>query len=259
MPIHLGGSRIDSLKLGGQNIGDGYLGTVKVFGSEPLPSGYYAELLADSPVGLWKLAETSGTTAADSSGNGRNGTYVNSPTLGATGLLPSVADGTAHFDHNATQYVEVPHDAVYNFGGPYSLAAVVNIDANRDYNAVIGKTASGVPAPFDVWIGSGGQVQFFHYSGGQTLNTGTNSNLPAGTTHHLGFVWDGQDVFMYINGTLDRQVGYGPRTPGNYTTNPVRIGSRDDLVTKMDGRIQAAALFASAIPAQRWADYYAAR
>jgi hypothetical protein len=38
MPIYLGGSRIDSLKLGGTNIGAGYLGTVQVFGgADPTP------------------------------------------------------------------------------------------------------------------------------------------------------------------------------------------------------------------------------
>src|SRR5262245_17175074 len=35
--------------------------------------------------GLWKLDETSGTSASDSSGNGANGTYSGSPQLGNTG------------------------------------------------------------------------------------------------------------------------------------------------------------------------------
>jgi hypothetical protein len=37
MPIYLGGSRVDSLKLGGTNIGSGFLGTVQVFGAEAAP------------------------------------------------------------------------------------------------------------------------------------------------------------------------------------------------------------------------------
>lgn len=39
---------------------------------------YYDEVLADNPIGLWKLDEPSGTTAADSSGNGRTAVYVGS-------------------------------------------------------------------------------------------------------------------------------------------------------------------------------------
>ncbi len=38
-------------------------------------------VLEDAPVGYWRLNETSGTTAVDSSGNNRNGTYVNGERL----------------------------------------------------------------------------------------------------------------------------------------------------------------------------------
>lgn len=41
-------------------------------GASSLP----AAILALSPLGYWKLNDTSGTTAVDSSGNGRNGTYT---------------------------------------------------------------------------------------------------------------------------------------------------------------------------------------
>lgn len=40
-------------------------------------------ILAQSPYGYWKLDETSGTTATDSSGNGRHGTYSGTYTLAA--------------------------------------------------------------------------------------------------------------------------------------------------------------------------------
>lgn len=45
--------------------------------------GYDIEVLADSPVGYWKLEETTGTTAVDASGNGRDGVYKGSISLGA--------------------------------------------------------------------------------------------------------------------------------------------------------------------------------
>ena len=46
---------------------------------------YDTEILADSPVGYWKLNETSGTTAYDSSGNGNNGTLHGGITLNQPG------------------------------------------------------------------------------------------------------------------------------------------------------------------------------
>lgn len=41
---------------------------------------YASEVLADTPIRYWKLDETSGTVAVDSSGNGGNGTYTVSAT-----------------------------------------------------------------------------------------------------------------------------------------------------------------------------------
>jgi RHS repeat-associated protein len=60
-----------------------------------LPSGPnpYASLAkGQSPYAYWRLGESSGTTMADTSGNGRAGTYVNSPTLGGGGALPGDSD-----------------------------------------------------------------------------------------------------------------------------------------------------------------------
>jgi trimeric autotransporter adhesin len=47
MPIYLGDTRIDSLKMGGQNISAGYLGTIQVFGADapaPPPTGDPSDL-----------------------------------------------------------------------------------------------------------------------------------------------------------------------------------------------------------------------
>ena len=38
------------------------------------PVPYSTEVIADTPAIYWRLGETSGTVAADSSGNNRNGT-----------------------------------------------------------------------------------------------------------------------------------------------------------------------------------------
>jgi hypothetical protein len=46
---------------------------------------YQGEVLVDSPVGYWRLGETSGTIANDETANNLDGTYVNAPTLGVAG------------------------------------------------------------------------------------------------------------------------------------------------------------------------------
>ena len=58
---------------------------------------YSAAVLVDAPYAYYRLGEASGTTAADSSGNGRHGTYATTNiTLGATGLLTNGSQQSGH-------------------------------------------------------------------------------------------------------------------------------------------------------------------
>ncbi len=62
-----------------------------------LPTTYDAYIASLSPTLWWKAAEASGTVAADSSGNGHNGTYSSSGvTYGVTGPIPG--DTAVSFD-----------------------------------------------------------------------------------------------------------------------------------------------------------------
>lgn len=52
-------------------------------------AAYRTEVLADTPVGYWRLGESAGATAADDSGNGYAGTYNGDPTLAKRGAGPA--------------------------------------------------------------------------------------------------------------------------------------------------------------------------
>src|SRR4051794_39973340 len=74
--------------------GAGLTVTPKGLGSTlaPLPNyGCTDTRSLDTPVGYWRLDETSGTSATDSTG-GRTGTYTGGYTLNQTGALSDVAD-----------------------------------------------------------------------------------------------------------------------------------------------------------------------
>jgi hypothetical protein len=53
---------------------------------------YRDAVMALLPAGYWRMGESSGTVAADSSGHGLTGTYVGAPTLGAAGALAGDSD-----------------------------------------------------------------------------------------------------------------------------------------------------------------------
>jgi hypothetical protein len=73
---------------------------------------YRAAVLAKNPVGYWRLGETAGTTAVDETGNGHNGTYIKSPTLGQPGAINGDPNTAVQF--NGTNYVEIPDSADFS-------------------------------------------------------------------------------------------------------------------------------------------------
>lgn len=82
-----------------------------------------AEILADSPLGFWKLDETSGTTATDSSGNGRHGTYTDASMAGASPGPCAVGGVSPLF--GAGDYVTVPSAAAWSIPSTLTIEALV--------------------------------------------------------------------------------------------------------------------------------------
>jgi hypothetical protein len=77
-------------------------------------SDYSDAILATSGlVGYWRLDETTGTVADDSSSGNRDGTINGSPTLGATSILP-YGGGTAIDFDGTDDYVTIPYAAALN-------------------------------------------------------------------------------------------------------------------------------------------------
>lgn len=63
---------------------------------------YHEVVRDDSPVGFWQLNETSGTTASDASGFGRDGEYSGGPTLGESSgiFLPTANTQSSSTGHS---------------------------------------------------------------------------------------------------------------------------------------------------------------
>jgi len=77
------------------------------------PRCYGDAVLADTPVGYWRLDETSGANAADSKGT-TTGTYTNGVTLGQAGALPDAANNKAATFDGVNDYVTMPYATALN-------------------------------------------------------------------------------------------------------------------------------------------------
>jgi type IV pilus assembly protein PilA len=105
-------------------------------------------------VGYWRLGETSGTTALDSSGNGNNGTYAGTPTRGQPSLSSDSSDPSVVFAPNS--WVDLPS---LGMRSDYSINALIRLPNNGGLAKPIistpsfglAVTVSGDPAYFPNW------------------------------------------------------------------------------------------------------------
>lgn len=220
-----------------------------------------AAVLADSPSGFWPLNESSGTTAADLSGNGRNGTYTGSYSLGAAvGSLPGV-DLTGG-------YVSIPDNAAWSSSagasGLLTVEAWVKFDTLAAQMNVVSKGAAN-NYEFDFRTGdviaSAFLGQVYTWPGAVVMGPGQATNqVAAGTPLHLAFTYDraAQSLIVYKNGVL---LSSDSSASGNATdgTAPLLIGERaDGAGVTLDGQVGCVALYPTALSAGRIAAHYAA-
>lgn len=103
-------------------------------GRQSPAAAFKAAALALSPAGMWMFDETSGTTAADSSGWGKNLTLTNGPVLTAGGPLGRYCE----FD-GSNDYAP---GAGISFTGEWSAVACVRIDTMAD-RQIVGNWMTG--------------------------------------------------------------------------------------------------------------------
>lgn len=159
---------------------------------------YASEVAADSPVLWWRLGEASGTTAADASGNGRDGTYVGSPTLGVGGL---VGDGDTAVGFDGVD------DYVSYSGSVLTSANAASVEAWVSAPTV----ASGSNFIFDL----AGTSQSIRWPIGPSLvdvvvnpsGTGTafvtHTSVSDGTRHHIVVTYSNttDTATVYVDGS----------------------------------------------------------
>lgn len=222
---------------------------------------YSSEVLADSPLGYWRMGDASGTTMTDSSPNGRHGSYINSPTLGTAGLLVGDSDTAITVNNVGTSspYGLVADDnsldnlsafTVEAFVKPSSTSGTPMIAA-RDDTTTAGRS-------FQFYI-SGGKLAFTKIANGVATATGATT-LAAGTTYHVAATYDGATLRVYVNGTQDGTAATSG-TLGASTTD-LRIGARRNtspITTDFfSGVIDEVAVYNTSLSPTRIAAHYTA-
>ena len=204
-------------------------------------------------VGHWKLDESSGSIAYDSSGVGNDGDYLGGAAPGANGPYPGDGANAAEFD-GSTAYVRVAHDEIYDIEEGITLAAWVQADAIGYFKTVIAKGDSAWRLHMDDM----NDRLTGHYSmegGGTVSGVDTTSTVSDGEWMHVVSTYDGTTAKIYVNGVLE-DSGIATATIDTNTA-PVCIGQNSQKGGRYwNGRIADVRVYNRAITEAEIAKIY---
>jgi hypothetical protein len=234
----------------------GFLEAADIVPPAPPPSGYDAVVLADAPAAYFKMAEISGTTAADSGPNSLTaGTYGSGATTGNPPIASGLAD-SALMSGGSNTYLDVPHNSVIDFtSGDFSVECWVILTTNTGNQQFI--------CLFDGSNGYrliliGGTFAFFTPS---RMVTSTTSPV-LGTTYHLVVTFNHTTgVYkIYVNGALEATSSTGQTNPALTSGADLFIGNLPPGIANVPwiGSMSNLALYGSELLLARVAAHYAA-
>ncbi len=188
------------------------------------PTSYADTVVADGPSHYYRLGETSGTMAADSSGNGRHATYQGHGLfepwiagkhvqLGKPGALAVDADPGIYLPDLAVKY----YDEARVFGELGSHAGLATANGPRTVEGWV-KTTSG-SFLVAVWGSAATNQRFAVHVRGTTVvvdRGGGALTLPAdrvlndGAWHQVVVSFDGANAVLFVDGQRRSSAALGP-------------------------------------------------
>lgn len=217
-------------------------------------------VLADSPVAYLKLADTSGTIAADTSGNGHTGTYHN-VILNQTGLISGEADKATAFN-GTTSYVDLGNPAALQIVGQIAIEAIVNtafpssgggiqlMIASKGYDGTNEDTFRFFVNPSN----STKQLQGGCFEGGGFTDNHAVANITwaSNETHIVAAQYTGTQWEVYIDGILAATFAstFGQlATAKNFILGGEDTGS---IVNFFNGIMEKVSIYNTSLSLARW-------
>jgi len=202
----------------------------------------------------WRLDETSGTVAVDSSGNGNDGVYTGTGfTLGVPGTC---ANSTAVDFDGADAYVKIGSspglDALVS---DFTVASWVNIDVGLLMRIFSNERINGIGGSWALGPQVGGNLRFTTLG---VQDYDQVSSVVVGNWHHIALVFDANFMaHFYLDGVLQGSVAGG--APGNAPTPVWFIGVLDltgPFPEWFDGQIDDVQIYSGSATADEVLDLF---
>lgn len=156
-----------------------------------------------------KFNETTGTTAGDSSGNARNGTYTGGFTLNQAKIIPGVLDPAVLFN-GSTGYATFPDNDAYSLVKTGELTIIVGftllaLPAAGTHATLVSKAhPDGLNYEHSFWISSGGVLEGIHHA---LLGANYCTAASAGGAISVGTTYLGIMTYKQSRASLGQPIG----------------------------------------------------
>ncbi len=202
---------------------------------------YPSVILADSPVGYWRLDDASGPTVTATVGN--NLTATNSPTFGAAGLLTGDADTAMSFVGASVQRAEGSDTGLPTGNSAWSVEAWIKTSTATEMGVVDwGDSEAGTPNGVAMIVNNG--VLAFDTSWRYREFAG--ASLKDNAVHHIVMTYDGTTMRGYTDGVASANTyTLGAMSLTLIGAVGMRIGRRPAL--NFTGTIDEVAIYATAL------------
>ena len=199
-------------------------------------AGQRVPVEAPRPVGHWTLDEGSGTTVADVSGNGNDGTIMDNPDLDDPTWIAGVYGGALEFHGTGVagtggDFIDCGNDASLDITGPISIALWIRPDADdpEGKGTSGGETAPMAKATSDWswqvrygWGGAPTPYMSFTFNTSPRAWASVGRNLERYEWCHIACSYDGTTLKCYLDGV---ETDSTPMGEIHSSADPVLIGS----------------------------------
>lgn len=187
--------------------------------------------------GWWKFDEGTGSTVADSSGNGYTGTFNYSGTqpvwVSYLNCVQNFDPATSCLDFEqdggSTSFIDVGDQPNLAITGPVTVSAWLSWSSSQSCRGVAGRWDPGTTYILYIDCTNPDQVAFTVNDGATSYNVLSSIPLAEGVFHMFTGVYDGANVILYVDGG-ETEVVVGDAFSGtlNSAAAPVRIDNFGD-------------------------------
>lgn len=225
-------------------------------------SAYADQVMADAPIAYYRLDESSGTIAHDSSGNHRDCTFAGGVSFGTKGAIAKDPNPATTFD-GATAHVDCGTQLAFDGTQQFTVEMWIRPTIDAQYRGIFGRTAIDADSGYGS-AGVHGYISSAQPDGGthitferivdvQTHDSAYALGIADATWMHLVSIFDGAGLRIYIDAALGGSATSSVSIPS--TTNPFMFAG-SEAYTSFKGDVDEVAIYASPLQPSRILAHY---